>query len=371
MVPLVHMAPALQRPVWIAANLVMLTASLYLLRRWLTKLWPDSATQPRSEMGFWLVTILTSVTFLTSPIQGLTHDLAILLLVMLTVDALCAERPGWAGVWAGLGAACKATPLLFAVVFLWQRRFRACATMALTLSVAMLLPDVLYPQQSGEIWAQSWVDTFLTPLKPGMPAEARGAWVSWNGLNQSLAGTMHRLTTAVPPQDSRGWNYWDASIIQLDSSQRGRVILGTQLAVLALLLTATWRPRRQAADDWLRTLGQGSAVACAMVLLSPMSSKPHFCTLVIPLSAAWMCHLHRRRDWLLIALTTTASAMGWLDCHDLGLTFIADPLGGYGGHTIAAVCAFAGSIYLALRWRRFVAREQQPEPLVQMQRWAA
>src|SRR5438105_3366952 len=68
-----------------------------------------------------------------SPLENQSHDLVVLLCVVLANEARCTGQDVAAGWWAGLGAALKATPLLFLPVFLWQRRFRAAAAMAVVI----------------------------------------------------------------------------------------------------------------------------------------------------------------------------------------------------------------------------------------------
>ena len=53
--------------------------------------------------------------------EGPAFDLPI----ALGIDAYCRGRDGRAGAWVGVAAACKATPLLFAVPWAVQRRFLA------------------------------------------------------------------------------------------------------------------------------------------------------------------------------------------------------------------------------------------------------
>ncbi len=379
MMPLVDLPKGMQRTLWFTVSVAMLVASLYLLRRWLIRLCLHQGDRPRAEIGFWLVVFVSSVFFLTSPLQGLTHDLAILLLVTLAVDALCAEREGWAGLWAGLGAACKATPLLFALVFLWQRRFRALAVMTVAMVGATLLPDVLYPQKSGELWSASWAHTFLLKLRPGAAAHAAGAWTEWNPLNQSLAGTLHRLTTHVPAEECRLWDRWNVSVVSLDQEQRKWLILGGQLGVVLLLLAATRRGRGRlpseerwpCEDRWLRTLAEGGAVASAMLLLSPMSSKPHFCTLVLPLAAAWMCHCCRRRAYWLVGWASLATLLSLLAAKDLVGGTIGSEIAARGAYTLAALCGLLVSADLAVRWRAFAAAPSCSMPSSAVERRAA
>ena len=43
-------------------------------------------------------------------------------------------------------------------------------------------------------------------------------------------------------------------------------------------------------------LGEAGLIACGMVLLSPMSSKSHFCVLLLPIAFCCYAYLHHRRS---------------------------------------------------------------------------
>ena len=48
-----------------------------------------------------------------------------------------------------IAAALKATPLLFAPLFVWQRRWTALATMLAVIVLLSVIPDLLYPAPDG------------------------------------------------------------------------------------------------------------------------------------------------------------------------------------------------------------------------------
>src|SRR5262249_26545691 len=149
---------------------------------------------------------------LLSPLENQSHDLLVFLCALLAIDALCASRPTTAGVVAGLGAALKATPLLFMPLLLWQRRFTAAVVLGLSLTAFPFVPDLLFPAKDHGSWTVGWYRTFIAPIKPGETAVAVGAWYPWNMLNQSLAGTTYRLFT---PVDHPNPEWFDVSLMAL------------------------------------------------------------------------------------------------------------------------------------------------------------
>ena len=106
-------------------------------------------------MGAWrilgtLVALLAGRHIL-AVLENQSHDLLVFLCAFLAVDALCAARAKTAGILAGLGAALKATPLLFAPLFLWQRRWAAFVCLLTALLVGSFLPDLVYPAKDGRM----------------------------------------------------------------------------------------------------------------------------------------------------------------------------------------------------------------------------
>jgi hypothetical protein len=90
-----------------------------------------------------------------------------------------------------------------------------------------------------------------------------------------------------------------------------------QLGVLALItfgVVAAARVVRSAADAAAAQravgLGEVAAIACGMVLLSPQSSKAHFCIWLFPAAYVVDRLLRHRRDKWAIVLLVSAAIMG-------------------------------------------------------------
>lgn len=288
---------ALDRPVWYFLSVVMLGASLGLVHRSVVPNWRISPINAsRRDWAFGLGLFILTARHLMSPIENETHDLIVLLFLALMLDADRRGKEAATGVFAGLAVACKVTPLVFLPILLWQRRFVAAVTMVTIGVAATLLPDLVTPSADGQLWVASWYQTFLTNISPGIAAKAEGAWTSWNQLNQSLAGTLHRLLT---PLANPAEYQTDVSLWTPGADGRAAIILAAQLAVVAAVAVAAGRPG--AGRPGVRPVGfrQGTIAAalCAMVLLSPMSSKAHFGVLVVPIAYGLAGLAYRRWDW--------------------------------------------------------------------------
>ncbi len=270
-----------------------------------------------------------------SPLENQSHDLIVFLCVVLAGTAWSAGREVSAGWWAGLGAALKATPLLFLPVFLWQRRFRAAAVMVVVMPALTVLPDLLFPASDGISWTVAWHREFLGNIQPGETAASPRAWDPWCQLNQSLAGTLRRLLVPLPPGRDPILNQIDVSVLSAGPLTVRLVTLAGQGAIFLGLL---WLTRRGALAGltaqraaWCR-FGQVAALATAMVLLSPTSIKTHFCVLLLPATFCLGEFLYQRRDAIVGLVLVAVFIFSTLTVKDL--------IGGTLGNPIMA----AGSV---------------------------
>jgi hypothetical protein len=321
-----------------------------LLSRRESRLFPDDRGFPEesnskhtSTRHRWMLSLLIAVLagrFFISPLEYKSHDLIVLALVVLASAALADRCDAWAGLCLGLATACKATPLLFLPFLLWQRKYRATACFTCALVAATLLPDVLFPSADGRLWAVHWYDKFISKVQVDAPAQAAGAWSSWNMLNQGLAATIYRLTAPA-----EGGGAVNVCLVSLGEAARHWLTLAAELAVIGWLAWRTWpklghkSPTRERAgsplsltrgasiaDPALRTLTQTGMVVSAMLLLSPMSSSQHFGALVVPISACSTYWLYRRRDPFLAAVLVLTFVFGTLAARDiLGQHYAAWP----------------------------------------------
>jgi hypothetical protein len=305
----------------------------------------------------------------------------VLLCVVLAIDAWCGAKAKATGWWAGMGAALKATPLLFAPLLVWQRRWIGLAAMMVSLAALTFLPDLFFPAQNGRSWTVSWCRTFLAGVAPGESAQLKSTWPAWTVLNQSLAGTMHRLVTPVPPRAARAafdrnqqrWAFnlpsgranFDAHVLALNPTARKWATLLVQLAALGWLAWVT-RPgltkRLTETQRSFQRLGEGAAVATAMVLLSPSSIKTHFCVLLLPVAFCLADFLYRRRDVFVGLMLCTAFVLGTLTVKDLLGVELGDRVLAYGSVTACTLALYAATGRVLLSRSRSCHAVQEAPP---------
>jgi len=276
-----------------------------------------------------------------------SHDVLILFFMLASGLALAHGRQFTSGLVSGIAAACKATPLLLLPFLIWQRKWGAAGLFVAALFVATFFPDVLFPHPSHKPWVEFWYTNFVAKVHVGSAPAASGAWKEWNELNQSLAGTVHRLATPAPSARAS----LNVAVLPLDKQQVKFATLGLDGLVLAFCAWLSW-PRKsivsRGEDQGLLSLGYISATLCGMLLLSPMSSTYHFCLLLPSISFLVTYWMYCGRDSLvggILGLQLVISSIGG----DL-FGWMADLALAAGLYTFDAVLLLAACGYV-LGWR--------------------
>jgi len=355
-IPLNHLGPGADRLVWYASQLAIIALIVWRLQTLLARLGMDLSVEFRQgSLGKRVligIVVAGACYYLSWPYIALTNDLFILLFLVLGLEAFCLGRDLQAGFWFGIGVACKLTPLLFLPLLVWQRRWRASAVMAATIAIATLLPDALYPQETGELWCVTWYKTFGAKVSLGQPAAAGGAWYAIDYHNQSLAGTIFRVCAPESLWPAMQNEVGGTSLWPLTPESIRLITLSAFVLTVALLSFICWRrtqPGDLSVDAVCRRLVQGSTVICAMLLLSPQTHKSHYGQLVAPLATLLFIQLARRPS----PVVTSVLAFACLCTSLLHRTFIGADLGvllqGYGTFTWCAIACLAGLAYATLR----------------------
>ena len=226
---------------------------------------------------------------------------------------------------------------LAAVLLITARPARGQVLMVLPFHLYAMLPDLLFPPADGQICLQVWVDRVIAPTLGR--DQNPGQWHAAIGFNHSLSGWVTRHGTSELILHDGKW----------DSRERANPPAPTALKVLVagvslgLLAVAAWATGRKRG---VTPLGVGMTL-CLMVLLSPMSSKPHFCVLVIPAWALARTAFERRRGWLVAS--GMAAGLGLLPNKDLLGGFAYDWVLWYGVIPLEVSVLFGGCAWAARR----------------------
>jgi hypothetical protein len=344
-VPFCWAPEPVRAPWFFAVNYAVLLLVLRWLHRWAGRR-ADGTALPW-PWGFWLGVGLLSGRYVFSVFENQSHDLWILGFCTLVAAAWCRGR-AVAGVWSGIGAACKATPLLFLELFTLRFAIWSAVLLVLTVAVLTWLPDLVLPRSDGASWAVRWYEVNLKGLSVGGTADAEGAWNPHSVLNQSLSGTLTRLCSE--PANAGAFVVTGVALCNLHDDALKVVRIAGSAFVLLTIAWGVLRARAvlKASPDPVaarRTLGLGEValIACGMVLLSPQSSKAHFCVLLLP-AAFCMRRLLASRDWLLILLLLAAFVLGPLSVKDLLGRDLGNVLLAYGSVTWCTVLLLLATV---------------------------
>ncbi len=354
-IPLTYLPEQTGRFCWYVVNLSLLAISIMLLHRLIAPVIKSPLHHLKPRYGFYLFLIgLLSIRHATSPIENQSHDCFILLFVVMTLFHLGKSDSPKAGIWVGFAAACKATPLLFLPYFLWTRRWRSAIAMVVVITAATLLLDVFFQNPTGKFWGLSWYQTFASHVAPGQSPNAAGAWTDWNILNQSLAGSIFRLTIPLPYQ-ADGFDFFETHLTTLSLQQSRWLTLFAQLSVISLVFYLTF-PRNNhnklipPAERSFQALGHGAVIVCGMLLISPMTSKSHLCLLLLPISYCVTDYMYRKRSYLMTGLLLLIFITGPLTAKTIVGNFLGNRILGYGFPTWSILfCLLATGVVLKSR----------------------
>jgi hypothetical protein len=304
------------------------------------------------------------------PIAGdLMHgnvNLLILGLIVLALIACAHRRDGWAGFLLGLGVACKITPALFLLYFLWKRAWLALAGMTAGVIVSgLLIPAAAFGWSENIEYLQSWHRQMVAPYAAGI--------VSSEHKNQSLPGLLNRMLCDQPSfsgyegdekivLEQHNVVAWDPWIVQ-------GIVIACMIAFAVLAVghvSNVPNPARDGAfqscpTERLRLIAEFGVVVLGMLLFCERTWKHHCVTLLIPFAAlSYACasssFTHGQRWFFGIALALSGILMvststGVFDSHVEASERVGKLAQVYGAYVWAFLILLAAS-FLLLRWRR-------------------
>jgi hypothetical protein len=305
-------------------------------------------TVPRREHLVLVAGCLFGLPFAFDCFGNRQTDLLVSALVVTGCLNLRAGRGVVSAVWFGLAAGLKCTPLLWAPYLALRRRFGAAAVVAAVAAGVNLVPDVLYPAADGSRLLQ-WVRVFLAPMARGN--HDPGMWACGINFNHSVAGVANRWLVW-----ERGWEHGQMlprpRAARVTPATLKAIVYGTDIAILVLAVIVCRRRSgisgRRNSWGWPNhPLRAGVLEYCLvillMLLLSPQSSKPHFCTLILPGFCLARVALGRR-DAILGVILATAAVGAQLSNKDLWGVAVYDAVMWYGSVFWTMILLFVACI---------------------------
>lgn len=357
-----------QQIAWWACNVLCLV----LMCRWMWQIAGGTRLEPMArwtaEHTIWLVGILTGIFYVFNGMSNQATDIFETTIMLAGCLALMSNRPLQAATWLGIAAGLKATPLLWCVYLIWRRQWTATAWLVTVALGINLLPDLISQCPTSATWLGGWVQQYLGQFQNANYTP--GSWGSHVYYNQSLAGMMNRFFLS-----DWTWSNGTLQVISLTpaiSPQYYKLgLLGVEAVLLGLCAWGWWK-RTPASNDakpgmvspstdkpWHPTgratsieLGlEFSMVMMLMLLFSPMSSKSHFCGLILPGMLLARVAWEQQSRWL-GTLFITANVIGFISLTWWG-EYVARVSLYYGTVTFKTLILLAGcGVALSLLRRR-------------------
>ena len=105
-----------------------------------------------------LLALVLSLKFLLAVFENQSYDALCVFAVLLGLAALVTGREFWGGAALAIGAALKATPIIFLPYLLWKRHFAAAAAFACVFILASYLPDIFFtPEGAAHGYFNTWL----------------------------------------------------------------------------------------------------------------------------------------------------------------------------------------------------------------------
>lgn len=347
-IPCTYLPHTLERVLWYLVNvgcfLVLLRGAWHLSGG---GAWLAPFPAPKREYGIALLGLASGIYYSLDCLAHQQTDLVIGALLLAGCVTLARGRSFAAATWFGIAAGIKCTPLLWGPYLAWRGRYRAALWLGCVALGVNLLPNLVNPSAHNRWWLSEWVEVCLMPIGEHHP----GVWGSDIIYNQSLSGAAHRLLIVDPVWTQVGLRDLRRADAMSPAALKAIVYTGELLLLLAVLCVLRRRgPSRSEAcpRSLQREALECSVVLLLMLMLSPMSSKPHFCTLVLP--GFCLARLAvERKSRVLGALVLAAAAAGLITNKDLCGQTIYNYALWYGSVTWNAVLLLMGCGYALLR----------------------
>ncbi len=328
-IPFTFLPRWIERVIWYAINVA---AMLFMVKTsWRLAggaIFGTAHVSAREHVAF-MVGLSTALPYCVNCFNHQQTDLLVGAFVMAGCSQLAGGALLAAATWFGAATAMKGPALLWALYFVWHRRLTAAFWLVFVAVALNLLPDLVSHAPEGRWWLGEWLDRY--GLLMTRPDYYPGTWGSALEYNQSLAGAGGRFVLTRLVMTPAGWRFPSRApsigpgTLKLIVCSIAGLMTAASFAVQGHREDGTHR-----ADEVPARSLESASMLILMLLLSPMSSAPHFSILLLPgFCAARLGFVARQRFAASMALIAVVMA-----------TFFARDLV---GHTLNGLAMWLGA----------------------------
>ena len=334
---------------WYLINIAC--GGVLIVRGWSLAGGPPLVGMPRRWLAIFAIAMLLNLRYTIAPLQHQQFDLVIAACVVTGGMLLGRGRDRWAGVWLGIAAAMKCTPLIFAPYLIWRRKFVAAG-----LLVAWPPGSTCCPMWSTR---SSRAGSICTIGSTRSPAWRRGKARAPGTPSRRRTNRWPARSPAGPARRGAGW--WSTKAIcrprRLGSARPCSApawaccSLRCGVAAGRFSRPRCCRPTRRGLcrSSRSRSAWRWHAGVCLMLLLSPMTGKAHFAIMLLPCFLVTRA-LFERRSRALAVLFGLICLCGPLTTKGVWGKELGGQMLFWGLPTFYVVAALA-SLWIMLGWR--------------------
>lgn len=224
-----------------------------------------------------VVSFLLAGRYILNNFEHLQFDVFVFLTLILAVHLYLKKKIGSAAFFLAVSISLKVTPLLLFVYFVYKKEFRLIFLTSIILLGLNLIPELIFGIQRGVSYNWEWIKAVVLKMDSQHLSsdEIAAIWPPNSIMNQSIKPWIYRLFTDNSVS-IKGMDY-QPNVLGLSPIISSRM---ASVLNLFLLLSSAVMIYKNKINSQYEFFKQISIVLCLMLLISPVSSKPHFITLV-------------------------------------------------------------------------------------------
>lgn len=279
-IPLTFLPYQLAKMLYFYISVAALVYSIIWLKRILSKsILFNIPNTSRFYNVYSIVFIALTARFIINNFEHLQADMFILLSMIGGLYFFLNGKDSLSALFLAIGAAIKVTPMFILFYFLWKRQWKIFLLGIFFLISLNLLPDIFLDKKGDSTYIAEWLPLVTEKLTPsGNDNESELSWSPNSRMNQSVSATLYRYLVHEKISTYSD-KYVYVNIVSLNPKTAKKLTISI---ILIMGLGFAWVTRKKIFSRSNDAYLLEYALALVLILLaSPVSSKPHFATMIV------------------------------------------------------------------------------------------